>query len=89
MTFADPAITGYTLISNGIGGTFTFDGSTLYFNSPGISDAVGSDTTLTAVFAYTEGPVTPPAVAPEPSSLMLLGTGGLAVAGMLRRRLVA
>lgn len=34
-------------------------------------------------------PPVPPGVTPEPSSLMLLGTGALAVAGSFRRRILA
>lgn len=78
MTFTDPIFASFTLVSDTFGATYGFVGDTFTFNAPG-SDASG---TYTAVFDYT----TNLAQAPEPSSLMLLGTGALSALGAVRRR---
>jgi hypothetical protein len=82
MTFTDPVITGYTLISDTFPSISSFSGGVFYFNSPGTENPG----VQTAVFDYTAGPVS---ATPEPSSLVLLGSGVLSLAGAIRRRVRA
>lgn len=53
------------------------------------SDIVGSSGNTGNVAALAGTTTTPPSAVPEPSSLLLFGTGALSAAGMLRRRLMA
>jgi len=54
-------------------------------------DAFGEDTTSTKAFVvpFTEAGMTGPSPTPEPSSLLLFGSGLLLAGGMLRRRLLS
>lgn len=78
----DPMFTGLTLDASstitGGTGTFTTDGFT--FNFAGEAVTLGS----TAVYDFTTA--APSSVTPEPSSIALLGTGFLGLAGIVRRR---
>lgn len=76
--------------SAAVGGVYTFEasitaapGSTgsikdLFYDATGKAEQLSNDTSI--------GVHTPPSAAPEPSSLMLLGTGALGMAGVVRRR---
>lgn len=86
-TITDAAFTGYTEVSDTFmhnpGDTYTFTGNTFTFDgflAPNPSSG-------TAVFNLTSAATTP-SVTPEPSSLVLLGSGVLGVCGAVRRRLV-
>ncbi len=80
MTFTDPAFTGFTLLTNASGFTYTFSGHTLDVFFPG---TFTTGQTFTATFGSAGSA---PTVTPEPSGLMLLGTGALGVLGAARRR---
>jgi hypothetical protein len=80
MTFTDPAFTGFTqLTGQDMGYTFSFSGDTLNVFYAG-SLAHG---TFSGTFSY----ATSPTATPEPSSLLLLGSSILGMAGVVRRRL--
>jgi hypothetical protein len=78
MTFTDPAFTGFTQTGAADGYTYTFSGDTLDVFWPGGSVQDGQ--AFTGNFTYST------AATPEPSSLMLLGTGLLGFVGAMRRR---
>lgn len=64
---------------------YDFAGGTVGFTLD-YAEVDGAPAQLVTDLALT-GP--PPTVTPEPNSLMLLGTGVLAAAGMVRRRIFA
>jgi hypothetical protein len=76
----------------------TFSSDLSYFEGTGTStvdlifsgsyiDISTKSTSGTITYNYTPTVVTPPAATPEPSSLALLGSGVLGVAGVVRRRM--
>ena len=73
----------FSLISNGLGVSFGLAGDTLTINYAG-GEFTGQETT---VLSYTNQTQT--GLTPEPGTLALLGTGMLAAAGVVRRRLLA
>lgn len=80
----DPFITGVSLdaaASTITGGTASFTSDSLTFNFAGLAVHAGDK----AVYDITYAPTS---VTPEPSSILLLGTGLLVFAGIIRRHLV-
>jgi hypothetical protein len=84
MKFIDTDFKDFSLISNGLGVNFSFAGDTLTVKFAG-GDFTGKETT---VLSYTPNQ-TQTGVTPEPATLALLGTGMLAAAGVVRKRLFA
>jgi hypothetical protein len=81
MKFTNTDFESFSLISNGLGMNFSFAGDTMTIKFAG-GDFTGEKT---AVFSY--APIQT-GVTPEPGTLALLGTGMLAAAGVVRKRLV-
>ena len=80
MDFTDPAFTGFTQLTNNTGFTYSFSANTLkVFYAGSLNSGLATTT-----FSYTTGAVN--AVTPEPSAMVLTGTGLLGLAGALRRR---
>jgi PEP-CTERM motif len=77
---ADADFSKFSMISNGLGVNFSFAGDTLTIKFPG-GDFMGKKTTVLS-YAPTQTGVTP-----EPETLALLGTGMLAAAVVVRKRL--
>ena len=84
MKFTDPDFKSFSLISNDLGVNFSFAGDTLTVKFDG-GDFMGTET---AVLAYAPNQ-SQTGVTPEPATLALLGTGMLAAAGVVRKRLFA
>jgi hypothetical protein len=84
MKFTDPDFKSFSLISNGLGLDFSFAGDTLTIDFAG-GDFMGQETTVLA-YATNQNQT---GVTPEPATLALLGTGMLAAAGVVRKRLFA
>lgn len=96
-TFGIEGSVGYILLPVGyisgseLSGTLTFDDTTIA--ALGLTDGTytytwGSGASADSLTVDIGGSVvTPPAAAPEPSSLALLGSGVLGLAGVLRRRM--
>jgi len=84
MKFTDPDFKSFSFISNGLGVNFSFAGDTLTVKFDG-GDFMGTET---AVLAYAPNQ-SQTGVTPEPATLALLGTGMLAAAGVVRKRLFA
>jgi hypothetical protein len=84
MKFTGTDFTGFSLISNDLGVNFSFAGDTLTVKFAG-GDFTGKETTVLS-YVPNQGQ---PGVTPEPATLALLGTGMLAAAGVVRKRLFA
>jgi PEP-CTERM motif len=72
----------FSMVSNGLGVNFSFAGDTLTIKFAG-GDFMGNETT---VLSYAPKQ-TQTGVTPEPATLVLLGTGMLAAAAVVRKRL--
>lgn len=83
MTFTDAAFTGFTQTGGAAAGySFSFSGDTLDVFYAGSA----TPGTFTGNFDYSTA--TPTSATPEPSSIALLGSGALGLAGVIRRRRV-
>ena len=85
MEFIDSAFTGFTQLTNNSGIIYFFSGDPLTVVFPGTGLDNG---TFTTTFSYTTPAVTTPVAAtPEPSGILLIGTGALGIIGATRRKL--
>lgn len=82
MDFTDAAFAGFTQLTNASGFTYSFSGDTLKVFYAGTS----TPGTYTTTFSYTTAAATA-AATPEPSGLILMGTGALGIIGATRRKL--
>jgi hypothetical protein len=83
MKFTNTDFESFSLISNGLRVKFLFAGDTLTINRGDFPDFTGPETAVLAYDPIQTG------VTPEPGTLALLGTGMLAAAGVVRKRLLA
>ena len=83
-TFTDPAFNSFRVIDNTLAGlTFSFSGDVLTLNFTGFSAQLDGNVGTADVSLFTLGAV----ATPEPSSLVLLGTGVCGLATFLRRKI--
>ena len=83
-TFTDPTFNSFRLIDNTLAGlSFSFSGDVLTVNFAGFSSEVNGNVGTADVSLFTLGAVE----TPEPSSVVLLGTGLCGLATFLRRKI--